>query len=54
MNLHWRCTVTGHHTTGLILALICSIVLLGSCGRHAAYSKDLFDHRVDAAIIKWI
>ena len=31
-----------------------SIVLLGSCGSHAAYSKDLFDHRVDAAIIKWI
>lgn len=37
-----------------ILTLICCIVLLGSCRRHATYSKDMPDNKVDTSINKFI
>lgn len=37
-----------------ILALICSIVLLGSCGNHATYGNDMFDNKIDTAINNFV
>lgn len=38
----------------LILTLICSIVLLSSCGKHATYSKDVSDNTMDTAINNFV
>ena len=38
----------------LILTLICSMVLLSSCGKHVTYSKDVSDNTIDTAINNFV
>lgn len=38
----------------LILTLICSIVLLSSCGKHTTHSKDMSDNKIDTAINNFV
>ena len=38
----------------LILTLICSIVLLSSCGKHATHGNDISDNKIDTAINNFV
>ncbi len=38
----------------LILTLMCSIVLLSSCGKHATNSNDMSDNKIDTAINNFV